>query len=100
MAGFVSTLAATLVSIAATWFFAWLYYQRAGNELRQEAQELRRLTGLILVGLQNAGLVEVRWDKVGKPIGVNITLRPQAGGVTLTAPTATISTSDGINPPS
>ncbi len=69
MDNFLSTLAASLVSIVATWFFAWLYYRRAGNELQGEVRELRRLTNLILRALENAGFVKINRDESTNPLG-------------------------------
>ena len=69
MPNFLSTLAATLISIVATWFFAWLYYRRAGNELQRETEELRRLTNLILRAMENAGFVKINRDASGRPLG-------------------------------
>ena len=90
MMNFISTLAATLAGIAATWFFAWWFYLRSGEQLRQEAEELRRITTLILHALHHAGLADVKWDPNGKAIGINITLQAGTPGVRLEAPHATI----------
>lgn len=32
-----------LIGMAATWYFAWLYYAKAGRELKEEAAKLRDL---------------------------------------------------------
>ncbi|MBA5689145.1 hypothetical protein [Rugamonas apoptosis] len=55
-----------------TWFFSWLYYARAGRELQQEAGELRRLNGVLLRGLENAGLMKVARDDQGNATGLII----------------------------
>jgi hypothetical protein len=57
---------------AITWFVAWLYYRRAGSELRQEAAELRRLTTMILNALEAAGIAELSRDSVGQIVGITI----------------------------
>ena len=92
---FFSTLAATLIGVAATWFFAWWYYRRAGDELGRESAELRRITTLILTALEGAGLAEVKWDHSGSPLGINLTLRAGTPPtVRFEVPAATVVTTD------
>jgi hypothetical protein len=55
-----------------TWLVSWIFYKKAGDKLRQEATELRRLTNVILHGLENAGIVELVKDASGKPTGIII----------------------------
>lgn len=43
-----STLISVVIGVIATWVFAWLYYKRAGDELKREAMKLRKATHLIL----------------------------------------------------
>jgi hypothetical protein len=64
-----------------TWLVSRYYYKRAANELCQEAAklreetiEIRRLTNIILRGLHNAGICEVKWQD-GNPVGLVIKLR-------------------------
>lgn len=85
-----STLLSCAISVSATWLFAWIYYRRAGNELKNEAAELRRLSQLLLVGLQNAGLISVNWGKDGRPTGINVVLRVAAAGARATSPPPTV----------
>jgi hypothetical protein len=82
------------LGVLATTFFFWPYYRKGGNELRREAGELRRITKLILVGLQDAGLVRVNWDKDGRPTGVNVTIRLSSPEVRLSAPGANVVTTE------
>ena len=46
-------LTLTLIGIAGTWFFAWFYYKRAGDELRREAFLLHRASSAICYQLEN-----------------------------------------------
>lgn len=73
-----------------TWLVSRWYYKQAGDELRAEAQELQRLTTLILHALHHAGVAQVNWDARGRPKGINITIAVPAGSVTVTAPPASI----------
>jgi hypothetical protein len=61
-----------LIGGAITWLISWLYYKKAGDKLKQEAVELRRLTNLILRSLGNAGIVELAKAGYGEPTGIRI----------------------------
>ena len=63
-----------------TWFFAWVYYERAGRELKHESAELRRLNGILLSGLENAGLMKIARDAEGNPTGVIVEAAASAKG--------------------
>ena len=54
-----ATLVSMVVGAGVTWLVAWLYYRRAGSELRAEAAELRRLTTVVLDALEAGGLAEL-----------------------------------------
>jgi hypothetical protein len=62
-------LTLTLIGMAGTWFFAWFYYKRAGDELRDEAKELKRLNEMVLRGLEEANFVTLRCNGNGTIIG-------------------------------
>lgn len=70
-----------LIGAGVTWLAAWLYYKKAGNKLRQEATELRRLTGLVLHSLEDAGLVKLKRDASGKMVGLIIEASAKGTGV-------------------
>jgi hypothetical protein len=53
-----------------TWLVSRHYYKKAGDQLKQEATELRRLTNLVLRGLEDAGSVRLKRDTSGKVIGL------------------------------
>lgn len=62
------TLIGCLIGSAITWFFSWFYYKKAGDELQKEARNLKTQTQLILVALEQGGLVELQRDN-GEIIG-------------------------------
>jgi phosphatidylglycerophosphate synthase len=68
-----------LIGAAVTAFFSWFYYQRASEELRTEAERLRRHTTLIMRGLEEAGLVEYNQDEQGEITGIVIKLSGAVG---------------------
>jgi hypothetical protein len=64
----VSLLVGSAVSIAATWLCAHIYYMRAGQDLRHEAEQLRQETGrarhlvnTLARALVEAKLIDVTW---------------------------------------
>ena len=69
------------VGACVTWLAAWLYYKKAGNQLTKETAELRRLTILVLRGLETADLVTLNRDASGKIIGFIIKASAKAIGV-------------------
>ena len=78
-----ATFFSVVIGGAITWLVSWLYYRRAGSELRQEAAELRRLTTIILNALEAAGLAELSRDSVGRIVGLTIRGR---GAITISPP--------------
>ena len=58
-------------------FFYWL----ATRGLLAETRKLRHLTNLILLALQNSGMADLRFDKDGKTIGLNVSIQTQTGGI-------------------
>ena len=65
-----------------TWFFSYLYYVKAGDELhfeanrlREETAEINRLTNIVLRGLHNGDIIKVKYNKDGKVIGLVINLK-------------------------
>jgi hypothetical protein len=67
-----STLTSTLISVGATWLFAWLYYKRAGDELQREAALQRRIANALGRGLHNGGIIDGIFDADGNLIGLSI----------------------------
>ncbi len=74
-----------------TWVCSYIYYVKAGeelrfeaNRLREEASEINRMTNIILRGLHNSGVIEVTW-KEGKTVGLVIKLQAKAEATTSTS---------------
>lgn len=53
----IEMIVSVLVGAGITFFVSRYYYKRAGDELRQEARSLHKQTQLILLSLEQAGLV-------------------------------------------
>lgn len=72
-----STILSTLVSIVVgggiTWFVAWLYYKKAGDELKKEAELLRKASMTIVYMLEHPEAnIEVSRDDAGNPTGLKV----------------------------
>ena len=91
-----STLASILSGAAITWLVSWWYYRRAGNELRAEAAEPRRLTTLILRALEDGGIAKLNRDDAGKIVGLVLQLR--AAGVAASSGSAVLSVKRSSEP--
>jgi len=76
----VSVIVSVFIGAIVTWFVARVYYKKAGDALRQEATELRRLTKLVLHGLEDAGLIELNRDASGTPIGLIVKMSVKLRG--------------------
>ena len=60
-----------LVGAAVTWFAAWFYYKRAGDELKAEAKSLHAATSAIAYLLEHPGAkTEVQRDDHGRITGI------------------------------
>lgn len=55
-----------LLGVIATVLVTINYYEQAARPLKDEASELRRLNELILIGMENSGLIRLRRDGRGK----------------------------------
>ena len=64
-----STLLSILIGALLTWGFAHVYYKRAGDELLNEAQDLRKLISMLLTSLEQQGLAKLNRDSAGNIIG-------------------------------
>jgi hypothetical protein len=84
MNSWVSTGVGVLLGGLITWLVSWLYYRTSARELRAEAAELRRLTTLMLRGMEHAGWVRLNRDAEGRITGgfIEILL---SGSTTLSA---------------
>ena len=61
-----------------TWLAAWWYYRKASRDLLSEASELRRLNRLMLLGMENAGWVELTKDEKGNILGFKQTIHVES----------------------
>lgn len=76
-----AAIISTLVGAAITWFVAWLYYKRAGTELKGEATLLRKANMAMVYMLEHPDAhIEVRRDDAGNPIGLIVSATARAEG--------------------
>jgi len=69
----ISTLISSFISVAATWYVAWKYYKKAGDELKREATLLRQASAVIIHALQNRDAkIEVQLDGEGNPVALTV----------------------------
>jgi hypothetical protein len=68
-----------IVGAAITWLVTWLYYRKAAKELSCETSELRRLTTLVLDGLEKAKMINLTRNESGQISGLNVIVEPPAG---------------------
>ena len=71
------------LGVLAGGFFGLFFYVKAGKQLTQEAAELRRLSTLVLKGLESAGLVKWSKDENDRITGITFKLQAQSGAVTV-----------------
>lgn len=73
------TLVSLLVGSAVTWFVAWFYFKRAGDQLASEAKSLHAATGAIIYFLENPGAkATVRRDANGRVEGLVVQVSGKA----------------------
>ena len=73
------SLASLIVGSLVTWFFAWHYFKKAGDELRKEAAQLRLKTDLVIYCLTNPGAeVTAKYDSAGNVVGLIVSARGSA----------------------
>lgn len=48
-----TTIGSVILGGIITWYFSYNYYQKAGNELKNEAKELRKLMSCMIILQQN-----------------------------------------------
>jgi len=77
--GIFASIAATFVGGGITWAVSRWYFKRSGDELRAEAQELRKLTNLALVVITDPkGKYEPIFDAAGMITGLKVQLEAQS----------------------
>jgi hypothetical protein len=63
------TIIGILIGAVVTWAVAHLYYKRAGDELRNEAAELRKLMTMMLTAMEHQGWAKLSRDPNGSITG-------------------------------
>jgi hypothetical protein len=77
MTGVIETLVGIVVGGLITWLVSYWYYKKAGDELRHEAERLRKLHELALYAQTNPGVkLQLIRDSAGNIIGLGY---PAAG---------------------
>ena len=85
-----SALSGVLIGALVTWFAAWWYYRKAGNELRDEASKLRQSTDLVLYCLTNKDAkVSANYDKSGRVSGLTVSAAGVASATSQASATGT-----------
>lgn len=79
------TIFSVIVGGLITWFASKYFYIKAGKELREEADELRRLNVLMLRALENAGLAHFHRDDENNITGLQISLVSHITAKTVTS---------------
>ena len=72
------------LGVLAGGIFGLFFYVKAGKQLVEETAELRRLSTLVLRGLESAGLVKWSRDEDDRIIGITFMLQAKIGAATLT----------------
>jgi hypothetical protein len=69
-ASIAGTVIGAAIGAMVTWLVARAYYVRASRDLEKAAADLRRLTAKVLVGLEEAGLVQLVRNESGEITGI------------------------------
>jgi hypothetical protein len=93
----VSTLVGIIIGAIITWLVAWYYYREAGQELKREAAELRRLTNLMLHGMEHAGWIKLTRNSFGQILGFEQIVSPKSIDSTASVGNPTVKTSQFIS---
>ena len=73
-----STLVGIFIGAIITWLVAWYYYWKAGQELKQEAAELRRLNNLMLLSMEHASWIKLTRNNSGQILGFEQIVSPKS----------------------
>jgi hypothetical protein len=80
MLQFIGTIVGVIVGGLITWLVSRYFYKRAGDELRIEADRIRKLSNLICRALEQAELAEFKSDKDGGISSLYVNLKAVGGG--------------------
>lgn len=70
----------TVLGALAGWGISHIYYLRAIDDMKADADERRRVAELVFRGIEAVGNLKYARDATGKVIGVVVELRSQATG--------------------
>lgn len=70
----------TIVGALAGWGISHIYYLRAIDDMKADAEERRRVEELVFRGIEAVGNLRYARDGTGKVIGVVVELHSQAAG--------------------
>lgn len=82
----IATAIGVILGGVITWFVAWLYYKKAGNQLIAESNKLKLTTGLVLYKLQYPDApTQLKRNEDGEVIGLIVEMstrrQPDTSGV-------------------
>ena len=77
---FIWSLVGLIIGALITWLCSRYYYKRAGDELRVEADRIRKLSNLIGHALEQRGPVEFKRDDNGEITSIYVKLACTGGG--------------------
>lgn len=67
----IENLFAVLIGGLITWFASWIYYKKAGDELRAEMDLMKKANRVIAYMLENPNAqIEVKRDAKGNPVAM------------------------------
>jgi hypothetical protein len=98
MRAVISIFIGGIISGIITWLVAWHYYKKAGQELKTEATELRRLNKHMLHGMEHAGWIKLNRDKSGRILGFEQIIKPKSieSAAVVGNPTVTVTPSPQV----
>jgi hypothetical protein len=59
------TLISLLIGSVVSWVASWFYYKRAGDELKLESEQARKLSTIMLMAMEENGWVKLKRDDSG-----------------------------------
>ena len=76
---FIWDVVAVIIGAFVTWLASRYYYKKAGDELRAEADGIRKLSNLIGHALEQAGLAEFKRDDKGEMTAIYVDVKATGG---------------------
>ena len=75
MGQLVGQLIGVFIGGLVTFVVSWLFYKKAGNELREEAAAIRKVNHLLCLALERAGMAEFKRNDKGEMTGLYVPLK-------------------------